>query len=173
MPAWLPWVFICFTNLQHLLSHGLQVLTEESLKRCIPTQKARYSKRACRRHNACKSCTHVEESNPSMMHDQFRPLRFTLAESAKAQPSWIDFNQPLTKTMWLPPGPARWGLIITYSDPGGLWCGREPSGASGFMCPQWNPSNYRCKRSRTPHQNYFGSLTQFFFPLFFFFLLRQ
>lgn len=29
------------------------------------------------------------------------------------------------------------------------------------MCPQWKPSNYRCKRSRTPHQNYFSSLTQF------------
>lgn len=27
--------------------------------------------------------------------------------------------------------------------------------------PKWNPWNYRCERSRTLHQNYFGSLTQF------------
>lgn len=80
-------------------SYGQQVF----YKQCIHTWGPSYSKHACREHNTCKSCTHVEESNPSMMHDKFRPLRFPW-QRAPAQPSWIDFNRRLTKMMWLPPG---------------------------------------------------------------------
>lgn len=98
-----PWVFI------HLLIYDIfyhiarKSFTRQSLKRCILTWGPCYSKHACREHNTCKSCTHVEESNPGMMHDKFRPLRFPW-QRAPAQPSWIDFNRRRTKMMWLPPG---------------------------------------------------------------------
>lgn len=94
-----------------------------------------------------------------MRLDKFRPSDFPGREHQLNQagsisigglPKWCGCHR--TSVM---------GLKITPSDPGGLWCGHVPSGESGFMCPQWNPSNYRCKHSRTPYQNYFSSLTQF------------
>lgn len=63
--------------------------------------------------------------------------------------------------MWQPPA-QRDGANNNLRWPQRLWCGLIPSRLSGFSnVPKWNPSNYRCERSRTRHQNYFGSLTQF------------
>lgn len=47
--------------------------------------------------NALKSCTHVQESSPSMMHDKFRgPLDFP-GQGASRATELIDFNRTLTK----------------------------------------------------------------------------
>ena len=58
--------------------------TEYVTKRRILTQGTCDTKHACREQSTCKSCTHVEESNPSLMHDKFRAPQLSLAEGTSS-----------------------------------------------------------------------------------------
>lgn len=91
-------------------------------------------------------------------------------QKVPAPPSWIDFNRRLSQRMLLPPDQhdgannnLHWRPLPTTPDllPRCSDVATDPLLRLVFYASPMNPSNCRCKRSRTPHQNYLGSLTQF------------
>lgn len=138
-----------------------------SFKAWYPSTSARVVM-SVERCNACKSCTHVEESNPGMMHDKFRgPLDFPGRGTGRA--AELDRFQSAAdqKNDVAASGVHRDGANNNTQRPRHLlmwpqsleWC-------LALCVPKWNPWNYR--HSRDPSsKNYFSSLTHFSFFFYF------